>query len=177
MSNEWITEYQMGNFCKILKDFRAVEADYSIQLYFPTSIVNLLKTLETEGDFTLLDEIKSFSSILFIPVNTGYHWILIIIDTRIFKSIVITYCDPLSGYPNKRIIKDFKAKYTFCKFKVLNERVQYDGVHCGAWCIYIASQYIEKCKKTFSPSGTLQALLLVLLRKLTKIEILILFNS
>ncbi len=83
---------------------------------------------------------------MFVMNVNNIHWTTGALDFR-NEPTVLWYFDPLRNampLPLRNLLK----LYPKAVLKLVDERVQYDGVHCGVWCIAFLSKLLH-----FSPPG------------------------
>ena len=119
----------------------------TIGYIFPTHFTVLKQILQSRTIPHSYDDfyyIMNKLGILFLPLNTGNHWKLIIIDSVVKK---VFYFDPL-GYLTEDVpfnlliglLNGTKVLFPFSKEQIVF-KTQYDGYNCGVWIFYIAVQY------------------------------------
>ena len=59
-----------------------------------------------------------------------------------FSSFIV-FWDPFGSNCPKLLKTALLSRFTDAVFVELAERVQYDGEHCGAWCVFWAEEYIK----------------------------------
>lgn len=120
-------------------------------IYYPASKEIVLKSLDSLS--RRFQNVLLQHNLLFIPVNTGSHWTMYVVDAR--KSSLVTFFDPVGNEPDPNLWNALKSRYTNARFHVMKEQVQhlqYDAVHCGAWCISFMQSVLQ------TPPGTLPSL-------------------
>ena len=82
--------------------------------------------------------------VLFAPINWGgSHWVLVILDLRASKKIL--FVDPLGASAPDVLHTALMSCFLDADFVNFSQRVQFDGFHCGAWCVFLAEEYINFC--------------------------------
>ena len=83
--------------------------------------------------------------ILFAPIKWGgSHWVLVILDLRASKKIL--FVDPLGASVLDVLHTALMSCFLDDDFVNFSPRVQFDGFHCGAWCVFLAEEYINFCR-------------------------------
>ena len=92
------------------------------------------------------------TDVTFVPINwTGCHWFLVVLDFR--SSRFIVFWDPLGNNCPGMLKTALLSRFTDAVFLDLVERVQYDDEHCGAWCVFLAEEYVTFCDSGVDPTS------------------------
>jgi len=112
-------------------------------------IANLLWVFFSRSDNIIGD---CANDVTFVPINwTGCHWFLVVLDFR-FSSFIV-FWDPFGSNCPKLLKTGLLSRFPDAVFVELAERVQYDGEHCGAWCVFWAEEYIKFCRSSSDPTS------------------------
>ena len=79
---------------------------------------------------------------------------LLIIDTADdMDTPSLFYVDPLDGKIPPDLNNALSKQYPESLITSLEERIQYESIHCGTWCAHIAQCYIEHCRTSANKFG------------------------
>lgn len=141
----------MGNVFQAVRRSVVKEAKFSVQSFYPVKLADLVRLLTSNGDPSLFDDVKKSQMILFVPVDVGLHWVLVIVDSsQSVTEPVILFWNPKGGAAPQALVGALKSKLNR-QTRSLHEQLQFDNVHCGVWCACAATKYVDHRAKGLKP--------------------------
>ena len=157
----WLNDYEVMDFLGVILRNAAVDqARLTFDLYvrYPSTVFIAKSLLDQKCSCTcmirqpiaterprtcMIHQTIATKGILFSIINVnGNHWTVYALDCRFDDGHIVWYFDPLGNSPPHDLWNAIRRRFPRATLRVLKQRVQYDGCHCGIWCIAFVSKMI-----------------------------------